>query len=305
MQWRDRLAVAGTTICLLAGGTALGQQPDMLAMRDRDEPAEGRVEGHAVGVYGGVTMGGDHAPPRGRAAHGMPSVTWPGFQMRADGKSSVFVQSTVPLSVQPIKGERKWTVELGEVRVEGTNRLPLDTHFFNSPVTRVALARVGRKTMLELTMRADVEPRVSVVDGKNGYHFLSLEFPAGQYLPTASAKPAAPPAGEGAPTAEYVPSLDAPRERLSVQAAVGAPEAPPAAPAPRSNRVRIAGHAPLGPPAEQPIDLAGMSRDADQVDAQRAAEKNEQLDAESEAALDAELPPGVAPLKGSKPSQHK
>lgn len=74
-------------------------------------------------------------------------------------------------------------IELGDARIVGPNRLPLYTQFFNSPVTRIEIKRAKQRRTLEISLRAPVQPSISSEQAASGYHFLYLDFPAGDYLP--------------------------------------------------------------------------------------------------------------------------
>jgi hypothetical protein len=173
-----------SAVCWFPIASAYAQQELALADRERTPRSESE---HEPGKYTGVSLGGEGVPPGAYKPGQSVAVTWPGFQMRPDGGSCVFLQTTAPLRVETSKGEHKLIIDLGEVRVAGTNRLPLDTHYFNTPVTRVELKRGLKHTTLELVLRADVEPRIASAKAKSGFHFLSIDFGAGQYLPPPAA----------------------------------------------------------------------------------------------------------------------
>jgi len=63
------------------------------------------------------------------------------------------------------------------------NRRPLETRYFNSPVTRARVERRGRDVALVLEMRSAITPVVSVQPAEGAYHYVFVEFPAGDYLP--------------------------------------------------------------------------------------------------------------------------
>src|SRR5688572_6840603 len=128
MQRVRNFLVASSVVTLGWAWPAVAQ--DQLALAERAPRADAEA-GNAPGAYAGVKLGGEQAPPGPRRPGTGVAVTWPGFQMRPDGGSCVFLQSTAPLSVQPVKGQNKWIVDLGKARVDGTNRLPLETHYFN------------------------------------------------------------------------------------------------------------------------------------------------------------------------------
>ena len=154
--------------------------------------------GHALGRYGGVVPGNVATPPAPPAPNdGKPVITWPGFQMRTDGTSRVFIQSTVALSPQPSAAPGRFSVILPGAKVAaGTNRLPLETRFFNTPVTRVNIAVQREAVTVTLDLRAEVAPVISSERGPNGFYFVYIDLPKGQYTktqPTAIDAPPAPP----------------------------------------------------------------------------------------------------------------
>jgi hypothetical protein len=135
--------------------------------------------------YEGVVPGSDVIPDRIAGAPGQGSlVTWPGFQMLADGGSRVFIQSTIEVTPELKRdvGDSWQLVLPGMSLPAGNARLPLDTHFFNTPVRNVrALAR-GNGVVIVLDMRAKLKPNVRTERAANGYFFTYLEFPAGNFL---------------------------------------------------------------------------------------------------------------------------
>jgi hypothetical protein len=129
-------------------------------------------------------------------------ITWPGFQMRTDGTSRVFIQSTVALSPQPSAAPGRFSVTLPGAKVAaGTNRLPLETRFFNTPVTRVNIAVQREAVTVTLDLRADVAPVISSERGPNGFYFVYIDLPKGQYTKAEPAAIDAPPAPTPAPRA--------------------------------------------------------------------------------------------------------
>jgi hypothetical protein len=143
-----------------------------------------RVQGHPAGTYTGVAPGGSATPAVGvRAGQNPATITWPGFQMRPDGTSRVFIQSTAPMNPQPSAAPGKYLVLLPGARVSGgTNRLPLETRFFNTPVTRVSLSVNRDGAQLILDLRADVAPQLSSERGSTGYYFTYIDLPKGSFV---------------------------------------------------------------------------------------------------------------------------
>jgi len=178
--------------------------------------------GHVVGSYMGVAPGAAGVPPR--AAGNRPvhaggtgtgagkakpvTITWPGFQMRADGSSRVFIQSTAPIAPQATAVTGKYQVRLPGARIAAaTNRLPLDTRYFNTPATKVSLSVDQSGATLLIDLRGEVTPHVSSESDKTGYFFTYIDLPAGSYLPKdAHATQQTTAGAERASTANAVPT---------------------------------------------------------------------------------------------------
>jgi hypothetical protein len=235
-----------TTASLSAGADEdITRRHDVFASSDR-------VQEHPAGTYTGVAPGATATPavsvPAGK---GPATITWPGFQMRADGSSRVFIQSTSALEPQPSAAAGKFVVLLPGARVSGgTNRLPLETRFFNTPVTRVSLAVTHDGVQLTLDLRGDVVPRVSSERGPNGYYFTYIDLPKGQFVavvpkpkPGAVAQAAAPAAdGHASGPDDLTTALDSngPADAAAIQRAEA--ELPPGVKA----HSRMSGNVKLG-----------------------------------------------------------
>jgi hypothetical protein len=169
-----------------------------------DKVATDHGHEHAAGTYMGVAPGGALAKDVSASAAKTPAtITWPGFQMRADGTSRVFIQSTTPLSAQPTAAPGKFLVNLPGAHVSGgTNRLPLETRYFNTPVTRVMLNTNRDGAQLILELRADVAPQLSSERGTSGYYFTYVDLPKGNFV--SAEKPKATLSPDGAPTAPHL-----------------------------------------------------------------------------------------------------
>lgn len=147
--------------------------------------ASGPIAVRADG-YTGVCPGKSSVPD-GIAAQpgGAALVTWPGFQQLANGGSRVFIQTSVP--VNPTLGREGSTLQVtlpGVSLPPGNARRPLDTSFFNTPVKSVhAKVRKGAGVVIEVELRskASVSPSLHSEKAANGYFFVYLDFPAGNY----------------------------------------------------------------------------------------------------------------------------
>jgi hypothetical protein len=137
--------------------------------------------------YAGVVPGNRERPSHVRGAPGQTPVvaTWPGFQPRADGASRVFVQLTATAAYDVRTEGGRVVVLLRGVRIgDRQARRPLDTRYFETPVTRAYLERRGRADCaLVLELRANVTPAVALERGEDGMTYLTVSFPSGQYRP--------------------------------------------------------------------------------------------------------------------------
>lgn len=168
---------------------------------------------HATGDYAGVAPENQHTPPRHgavRRSQGGSLITWPGFQMRADGGSRFFLQvSQAPQTeLARTQGRVELLVRGTATHVRNTRR-PLETRFFNTPVTRARIERRSRDLAFVFDLRADVTPTVSQQAGANGYHFVIVDFPAGTYV-EGPAQPPVPVAGGAYPRDESASETAAP-----------------------------------------------------------------------------------------------
>ena len=104
--------------------------------------------------------------------------------MRPDGSSRVFIQSTAPLEPHVLTSAgTKFELQLPRARIAAkTNRLPLDTRFFNTPVTKVSVSSANGGAVVQIELRAAVTPTVSSEPGPTGYFFTYIEMPKGDYL---------------------------------------------------------------------------------------------------------------------------
>jgi len=136
--------------------------------------------------YHGVSPGSNTVPD-GIAAQpgGAALVTWPGFQQLQSGGSRVFVQTSIPVTPNLKREGGHWQLLLPGVSLPpGNARLPLDTSFFNTPVKTVrAKPRKGEGVVVEIELRAksSVSPELRSEKASNGYFFVYVDFPPGNY----------------------------------------------------------------------------------------------------------------------------
>ncbi|MFM2416268.1 MAG: hypothetical protein RL385_991 [Pseudomonadota bacterium] len=136
--------------------------------------------------YAGVVPGASNVPDRIAAQPGEAAlVTWPGFQVLPSGGSRVFIQTSVEVKSELKREGMSFVLVLSGVGLPaGNNRLPLDTHFFNTPMAslRTKLADGGHAVSVTMQMRAEVTPVLRTERAANGYYFTYVDFPPGQYL---------------------------------------------------------------------------------------------------------------------------
>jgi hypothetical protein len=132
--------------------------------------------------YGGVTPGSETSPNLPPKADEIPEgalmLTWPGFMMERDGGSCFFVQTSQHVEVATSKSEGRLELVLRNTRVHLRNNLrPLETQFFDTPVTRATVQRKGPKdTVMVFEMREDSTPTVTQEKGKDGFNYVFVRF---------------------------------------------------------------------------------------------------------------------------------
>jgi hypothetical protein len=209
-----RLVSFSVVMVAVAAGHARAQEQLSLGPGE-DMNGAAPAQTHPRGTYAGVKAGGDQKPEinvDAKPGTTPAQITWPGFQMQPDGSSRVFVQSTAPLNSQAaMTSSTQLVVDLGDAKVAGpNNRRPLDTSFFNTPVTRVTFKSAQKRIILELTLRAPVQPRITSDQAKSGFYFVYIDFPPGKYVqaPMAAEAPPPPPVTDGASLDDAPSALD-------------------------------------------------------------------------------------------------
>ncbi|MBW2277293.1 MAG: hypothetical protein JRF63_07365 [Deltaproteobacteria bacterium] len=135
-------------------------------------------------TYHGTKPGAGNTLPRVEELRGLPGtwVTWPGFIMLPDGSSRVFLQTTKPLEYKRADKKNRVTLKLkgAEVFLKN-NRNPLVTIHFNTPVRRGYLTSRGGAVEFVLEMKVSATASIAQFADQDGYHYLFVDFPAGQY----------------------------------------------------------------------------------------------------------------------------
>ena len=113
--------------------------------------------------YGGVDPDSDseNLPPKvEEIPEGAVMLTWPGFKMNADGSSTFFVQTSKEVRYGTTESKGQFELVIHDIQVHlKTNYLPLETQYFDTPVTRATVQRSGKKDVsMVFEMRKDVTP---------------------------------------------------------------------------------------------------------------------------------------------------
>ena len=174
------VAAAAMVAVLVAAALALAQSQEEWREVTNSEGGTLALEQ----TYHGTRPGAGNTLPRVDELKGMPGtwVTWPGFIMLPDGSSRVFLQTTKPLEYKRNDKQKRTTLTLkgAEVFLKN-NRNPLVTIHFNTPVRRAYLK--PRKGSVEFVLEMKVAATASIAQfaDQDGYHYLFVDFPAGQY----------------------------------------------------------------------------------------------------------------------------
>jgi len=137
--------------------------------------------------------------PRAHKRPAAPDAIMPGFETLADGSTRLFVELTKPVVYETKARKGSFILVLKGARVDRRNNYnPLVTVHFNTPVTTARLVPHRKDLWFVVDLRARVQPTITMDATKEGGAMVRMEFPAGQYLPSApppsaSAPPAPPP----------------------------------------------------------------------------------------------------------------
>jgi hypothetical protein len=134
--------------------------------------------------YHGTVPGTGNALPRVEEIKGKPGnwITWPGFLMRPDGGSRLFIQTTKELAFEKVAKKGRVQLQFRDTRVHlNNNRNPLVTVNFNTPLKTAFLKRHVKRVDLVMELKESVEVVVTQHVDPDGYCYLFVDFPPGQY----------------------------------------------------------------------------------------------------------------------------
>ncbi|WP_437639689.1 AMIN domain-containing protein [Sorangium sp. So ce854] len=108
---------------------------------------------------------------------GRPVATFPGFRMLPTGGSRVFVQiHGGKVDVAESKAAGRLVYRMKGAGAIQTNRFPLVTAFFATPVTQVQLVDQGNDLDMVIDLRAQTEATYRVIDTEQGV-VIQVDFP--------------------------------------------------------------------------------------------------------------------------------
>lgn len=131
-----------------------------------------------IGFYSGVSVAGNHVPPIApQSFDSRPALmTWTGFERAHEG-SRVFFQlnNAVQFSVESAQSVITIRMRNTKPNVRNNTRA-LDLRYFRTPVRSVKVRKRGKDTIAKIVLKHDAEPQVQLVDGKEGYKLLVVQF---------------------------------------------------------------------------------------------------------------------------------
>ena len=131
-----------------------------------------------IGFYSGVSVAGNHVPPRPPSNFdSRPALmTWTGFERAHEGSRVFFQLNTeVQFSVESSQGVITIRMRNAKPNVRNNTRA-LDLRYFRTPVRSVKVRKRGKDTIAKIVLKHDAEPQVQLVDGKEGYKLLVVQF---------------------------------------------------------------------------------------------------------------------------------
>jgi len=176
--------------------------PAPAAANDTLDATPPPTSSHSEGEYGGVSPDHPSKPDPNTKPTKKPSpgtLSWIGFEAK-DGSAEVFFQSIAPFELAQHVENGALVVELTGVNRLGQNTWrPIDTHFFENPLSRIAARRVGaaRATKAGPAHAAGIEVKIAfknATDAKegatrtateaDGYYYAYLSFGGAAAQPT-------------------------------------------------------------------------------------------------------------------------
>lgn len=181
MRKRITALLYGALTAFIVPAIAATQTHDT-APKTQNSPPEEKVE--LKQSYTGVVPGNGNNLPRVEKLKKQKGawVTWPGFVLREDGGSRLFVQTTQPLQYSVSDNGLTVTLSLKKTKVYlSNNQNPLVTSYFNTPLKRAYFKKGKKETLLVLELKVKATPNISSITDNDGYHYMFVDFSPGDY----------------------------------------------------------------------------------------------------------------------------
>ncbi|MBN2802899.1 MAG: hypothetical protein JXR91_07380 [Deltaproteobacteria bacterium] len=137
-----------------------------------------------VQSYTGTTPGAGNTLPKVEELKSLEGayITWPGFSMQKDGSSRIFLQTTQNLEYSQKNSKKNITITFKDTKIFlPNNKNPLITTHFNTPMDRAYLKKHKKNVQLVLKLKVASEVTISQVQIEDGYNYVFIDFPAGDY----------------------------------------------------------------------------------------------------------------------------
>jgi hypothetical protein len=178
MRYSARAVCIALVVPLTLGPVALGFAQDSVSA----------APGASASTANAGPSPARRAPVRsGRQRPASADARLSGFETLADQSTRLFVDLSQPIAYETKIERRTITYILKGARVGRRNDTnPLVTVHFNTPVTSARLAPHGHDLWFVIALRAAVTPVVTLDPDKDGGTMMRIEFPKGDYVPSAS-----------------------------------------------------------------------------------------------------------------------
>ncbi len=178
--------IAVTLVMVVIAGLAMARlAPAQSSSEWRDARESGAAPAFTlVQSYHGTTPGTGNNLPKVEELKGKDGswITWPGFMMKTDGSSRIFLQTTSPLEYLQKTKNKIVTLTFKDTSIYlSNNQNPLVTLHFNTPLRKAHLKRSKKNAELVMEMKVDAPISIMQVSIEDGYSYLFIDFPTGQY----------------------------------------------------------------------------------------------------------------------------
>ncbi len=193
------LALVMTPADALAQATFPGSQAPGKTAPAQGAPATSPPAGQGTGAASEKPSGGAEAGAAGYAYKDAPQrkktggarvakragpvATLPGFEIRGDGGSRLFVALTQQVQVEERRAQGSFTYVLKGAHIDRRNNMNvLETIHFNTPVSRARLVPKGNDLLFIVDLRAASTPTWKMQGGENNTGLLVVDFGGGEFL---------------------------------------------------------------------------------------------------------------------------